>query len=139
MQRKIIAAIVTAVCCISGTTNATEVNMNPGMWEWTAEMDIPNMPKNMSTSVSRKCLTKDDLVPDQNKKDQKCDIKDLNTSKDSVTWSMTCNTPQGSVDSTGKMFYHGDTANGEVKVQAQGMMMSSKMSGKRVGPCKQGE
>ncbi len=139
MHRKILAAIFTTICCSTSMADAPEVNMNPGLWEWTAEMNIPNMPKQMSPTVNRKCLGKNDLVPNSKKPGQKCEIKELKTSKDSVSWAMTCKSPQGPVASTGKMFYNGDTAHGEVKVHAQGMLMSSKMSGKRLGPCKETE
>jgi hypothetical protein len=141
MRHKIIATLVTAICCCSPVMAAdiTEVNMNPGLWEWTTEMNIPNMPKNIPPTVNKRCLTKEDLVPAGKKAGQECDIKDLKTSKESVSWSMTCTSPQGPVASTGKMFYEGDSAHGEVKVNAQGMAMSSKMSGKRLGPCKQPE
>jgi hypothetical protein len=135
MHRKTVAAMIYAVCCSTSMAGTPEVNMNPGLWEWTAKMDIPNMPKEMQTTVNRKCLTKEDLVPATKKPGQECDIKDLKTTKDSVSWAMTCKSPQGPVASTGKMFYNGDTAHGEVNVNAQGLLMSSKMSGKRVGPC----
>ncbi len=139
MQRKIIAILVTAICCCppSMAEDAPEVNMNPGLWEWTTEMNIPNMPQKMPATVNRKCLTKEDLVPATKKPGQECDIKELKTSKDSVSWALTCTSPQGPVASTGQMFYDGDSAHGEVKVNAQGMMMSSKMSGKRLGPCEE--
>ncbi len=139
MHRKIIATLVTAICCSTAMADPTEVNMNPGLWEWTAEMNIPNMPKNMPPTVNRKCLTKEDLVPAAKQPGQECDIKDLQTSKDNVTWAMTCKTPRGPVASTGKMFYNGDTANGEVKINAEGMLMSSKLSGKRLGDCEKTE
>ncbi len=46
---------------------------------------------------------------------------------------MTCTSARGPIASTGKMFYNGDTAHGEVKVNTQGMLMTSKMSGKGSG------
>lgn len=135
MHRKTIAALITAISCSISMAAAQEVNMNPGLWEWTAEMNIPNMPQKMPPTVNRKCLTKKDLVPATKKPGQECDIKDLKTTNDSVSWAMTCKSPQGPVASTGQMFYNGDTAHGKVKVNAQGILMSSKMSGKRLGPC----
>ncbi len=139
MHRKTIAALITTIFCSTSMADTPEVNMNPGLWEWTAEMNIPNMPKKMPPTINRKCLTKKDLVPATKKPGQECDIKDLKTSEDSVTWAMTCKTAQGPVASTGQMFYKGDTAHGEVKVNAQGMLLSSKMSGKRLGPCKKAD
>jgi len=136
MQHKIRATIFAIICSITGIANAADINMNPGLWEWTATMNIPNAPIQMPPTVNRKCLTRDDMVPASRKPGQECDIKDLKTSAGKVTWAMTCTTPQGPVASTGEMIYQGDTAHGDVKVNTQGMLMTSKMSGKRLGPCK---
>lgn len=136
MQHKIIATLAIAVCCSAGmAADTAEVNMNPGLWEWTTEMNIPNMPQQVPPTTNRRCLTKVDLVPAQRQPGQECDIKELKTTDSSVTWAMTCTSPQGPVASTGQMFYNGDTAHGEVRVNAEGMLMTSKMSGKRLGPC----
>lgn len=135
MQQKIKTIIFATIFCLAGTTNAAEVNMNPGLWEWTAKMDMPGIPMQAPLSINRKCITQEDLVPETRKPGQECSIKDLKSNKNSVTWAMTCKTPQGPIATTGNMFYNGDTAHGEIKVNVQGMLMTSKMSGKRVGPC----
>ena len=137
MRYKIRATLFTGLLCITGMASASEeINMNPGLWEWTAQMNMPGSGMKIPPQINRRCLTKKDLVPASKKPGQECEIKDLKTSNNSVTWSMTCKTPQGQVASTGKMLYQGDTAHGEIKVDAQGMQMSSKMSGKRLGDCK---
>jgi hypothetical protein len=137
MQNKIRTSLFAAACCLASTVSADEVNMNPGLWEWTAKITMPNSPVKIPDSVNRKCLTKKDMVPATKKPGQECDIKDLKTSSDQVSWAMTCKSPQGPVASTGKMFYQGDTAHGEVEVNTQGMLMTSKMTGKRLGDCKE--
>jgi hypothetical protein len=137
MQRVFIATLITTLICSAAFADTKEVNMNPGLWEWTAEMDIPNMPNKLPPTVNRKCLTKEDLVPAMKKPGQECDIKELETSSESVKWAMTCTSPRGPVASTGQMFYNGDTAHGEVKVNSQGMYMTSKMKGVRIGDCDQ--
>ncbi len=136
MQIKIKASLFAAICCLASTTSADDVNMNPGLWEWTTQINMPNSGMKIPPTVSRKCLTKEDLVPATKKPGQECDIKDLKTSSGQVSWAMTCKSPQGPVASTGKMFYQGDTAHGEIKVNTQGMLMTSKMQGKRLGDCK---
>ena len=136
MQHKIRTTLLAAICSLAGIANATEVNMNPGLWEWTAKMDMPGVPMQVPPSVNRKCITREDLVPETRKPGQECNIKDLKTSKNSVTWAMTCKSPQGPVATTGKMIYNGNTAHGEIKMNMHGMLMTSKMSGKRLGPCK---
>jgi len=136
MRHTIRTSLFVTILSITGVANSADVNMNPGLWEWTAIMNIPNAPMQIPPSVNRKCLTKDDLIPAARKPGQECDIKDLNTSSNRVTWAMTCTTPQGPVATTGEMNYQGDTANGKVKINTQGMLMTSNMSGKRLGPCK---
>lgn len=136
MQVKIRTGLFAAICCLAGAASAEDVNMNPGLWEWTAEINMPGSNMKIPPAVNRKCLTKKDLVPATKQPGQECDIKDLKTSSEQVSWTMTCKTPEGEVASTGKMFYQGDTAHGEVEVNTQGMLMTSKMSGKRLGDCK---
>jgi hypothetical protein len=137
MQHKILPVLVTTLFCSTSMAEPVEVNMNPGLWEWTAEVNIPNMPKQIPPTVNKKCLTKKDLVPTAKQPGQECDIKELETSRESVSWAMTCTSPRGPIASTGKMFYNGDTAHGDVKVNTQGMLMTSKMKGKRLGPCEE--
>ncbi len=139
MPHKILPVLIAALFCSTSMAEPVEVNMNPGLWEWTAEVNIPNMPNKIPPTVNKKCLTKKDLVPTAKQPGQKCDIKELDTSRESVSWAMTCTSARGPIASTGKMFYNGDTAHGEVKVNTQGMLMTSKMSGKRLGPCEETE
>ncbi len=135
MQYKIKATLFATICSITVIANADDLNMNPGLWEWTANIHMPSAPVQIPPTVNRKCLTRDDLVPAAKQPGQKCDIKDLKTSSNRVTWGMTCTTPQGPVASIGEMNYQGDTAHGKVEVNTQGMLITSNMSGKRIGPC----
>ncbi len=135
MPYKIRTTLFATICSITSIANANDLNMNPGLWEWTAKIHMPNAPVQIPPSINRKCLTRDDLIPAARKPGQECDIKDLKTGSNRVTWAMTCKTPQGPVASTGEMNYQGDSANGKVKINTQGMLMTSNMSGKRIGPC----
>lgn len=111
------------------------VNMNPGMWEWTATMEIPGMPMQMPPSSYSACITAADIVPKDNKMGQDCETVDLQTDGDTVSWSMTCTTTQGVTTSKGQITYNGDSASGESQVNTQGMQMTTKTTGRRLGPC----
>ena len=111
------------------------VNLNPGMWEWTATVEIPGMPMQVPPSTYSACFTAEDVVPRDDKMGQNCETVDVQTNGDTVSWKMTCTSPQGVTTSQGKMTYNGDTAVGESKVNTQGMQMTSKTTGRRLGPC----
>lgn len=131
----LLSVLLSAVGCSS--SDASGVNMQPGMWEWTMTMDMPGMPMAMPPTVYSACLTKEDLVPKQPQDNQNCQVLKNKASGNSVEWKIECVIPGGGKSvSEGKMTYSGTTARGETKTHAQGMEMSSTMSGRRTGECK---
>ncbi|MES9843558.1 MAG: DUF3617 family protein [Candidatus Sedimenticola sp. PURPLELP] len=125
-----------ALVFLAGCSQASEVNMNPGLWEWSSEIEMPGMPMKMPPTVYQQCLTSEDLVPKEGGQNQDCEISEMEASGDTVSWNMICNSPAGQVTSVGKMTYSGDSAKGEVSVKTAGMNMLSRTSGRRVGDCK---
>ncbi|OOZ37568.1 DUF3617 domain-containing protein [Solemya velesiana gill symbiont] len=124
-----------ALVLLGGCSQANEVNMNPGLWEWRSEIEMPGMPMKMPPTVYQQCITREDLVPKEGGDNQDCELSEMETTGDTVSWRMTCSGPAGQVASVGKMTYAGDSAMGEVSVDAGGMKMLSRTSGQRVGDC----
>ncbi len=120
---------------ISTGAMADSVNMNPGMWQWTATIEMPGMPMQLPPSSYSTCITEADFVPKDSKLGQSCETIDLQTQGDTVSWNMSCTTPQGVATSQGQVTYSGDTAVGEMQVTSMGMQMFSKTKGRRLGPC----
>lgn len=114
-------------------------NMNEGRWEISASVEMANMPFPIPPMTYSQCLTKEDLIPQQDAQGSGggCDVTTKTIKGDTVTWTMVCNAPQGKTTSTGSITYSGDSFNGTVKVEGPGMpSMTQKMSGRRVGDCK---
>lgn len=115
---------------------AADLNIKPGLWQWTTTMEMPGMPFAVPPVTYSSCITKKDLVPKQPKEDKNCKVLDNKITDSSVQWKMVCKGNGGQVVSDGKISYSGSTAKGEIKIVTQGMTMTSKISGQRTGACK---
>lgn len=135
MKKMVICTL--ALSALVSPLQAAEVNMQPGLWEWSMSVDMPNMPMAMPPTVYRSCVTEDDLIPQQ-QEDGASDCKQVehSVSGDSVSWKIECSGPGGGSQSVGSMRYQGSAASGEILTTVQGMAMKSTLSGRRVGACK---
>jgi hypothetical protein len=130
-----------------------------GNWEYTTSVQVPGMPAQMPqlppgvqlppglkmdggglTHTFQHCVTKDDLVP-KNEKD--CTITKQEHKGDTITWAATCNTPQGKADAEGTATYSDDAMKGSMHMKgmtAKGIPfeMTQQMSGKYLGECAAG-
>ncbi len=86
-----------------------------------------------------RCMTPQDPVPDQSTTDQNCQVIDMNTEGNTVTWKVECDHEGQKMRGSGKMIYHGDHFEGTidtVMLDPDGdMKMTTTVKGKRVGPC----
>jgi hypothetical protein len=114
---------------------AEELNVNPGLWKWTAVMDMPGMPIQLPPASYTSCITKADFVPKDSQLGQQCETIDLETDGDKVSWNITCTQDGMVTTSQGEITYHGDRAEGTININSQGMQMRSKTAGERLGPC----
>ncbi|MES9831549.1 MAG: DUF3617 family protein [Candidatus Thiodiazotropha sp. DIVDIV] len=121
---------------LSTFCSASDVNMSPGLWEWTAVMDMPGMPLQLPPASYTTCITQADFVPKDSELGQQCETIDLKTEGDTVSWNITCSQDGMNTTSQGQITYFGDRAEGTINISSQGMQMRSKTTGKRVGPCK---
>ncbi|MES9970777.1 MAG: DUF3617 family protein [Candidatus Thiodiazotropha sp.] len=117
--------------------HASEINMNPGLWHWTAVLENPGIPMPLPPTTYTTCITKANFVPKESQLGQACETIDLKTQGDKVSWNISCTRSVGVTKSHGSITYHGDTAEGIINVDLGGVVMSSKATGKRLGPCKQ--
>ena len=114
---------------------AAEVNMNPGLWQWTAVMDMPGMPMQLPPASYTTCISQADFVPKDSELGQNCETIDLQTEGDTVSWNITCTQNGIATTSQGNITYYGDRAEGIININSQGMQMRSKTAGERLGPC----
>jgi hypothetical protein len=116
--------------------------MKEGLWEITTKAEMKGMPSQMPPTTVRTCISKKDMVPKPDAQSgQDCKMKDQKVVGDTVSYSMVCTGKNGTaMEMSGKMTYKGNVFEGSstttIKSKGEGdMQMSSKMTGKYVGPC----
>jgi hypothetical protein len=126
-------------------------NFTEGMWEMKGEVKfqgdmkiggktIPMKPVNLHYS---KCLTKKDMVPHKQEKNQNCTKVSEKTIGNAVTWEIKCTEPNGTViESTGSATFSSTTVASKwlsVMTDAKGVKTkaTATMKGHRTGPCKE--
>jgi hypothetical protein len=134
VRTKYVLSIVGVILLSAGITWAGP-KMNPGKWEITTKTEMAGMPAQSITHTQ--CITSDDLVPMSDDANQNCQVKNMKTSGNTVTWEITCGGQGGQMDGTGEVTYNGDTMEGKMEMKIQGMDMKVKntLSGKRIGQC----
>ncbi|MFH1807734.1 MAG: DUF3617 family protein [Pseudomonadota bacterium] len=126
---------------LGGSLLAAPVNMKPGKWETTIEVEMPGMPMKMPPIKAVSCATEKDLVPSTAQKDQDCKVLKQKITNSTVEWTVSCKDPKGGVATgEGKVTYSGDSYQGQMVMTigggAQGTMkMLYKMQGKHLGAC----
>lgn len=115
----------------------SEPNIKYGLWEVTVKIEMAGMPMQMPAITNTQCITKENAVPDSSQPNQDCKMVDQKFTGDTATWRMECNTEQGKAEAVGEIVYSGDTFNGTLEMSVQGMAMTQKLSGTRLGDCKQ--
>ena len=140
MKKNIAVALTVATLLICVTLATAEIK--EGLWEIQTSMEMPGMPVKIPPTTTRTCMSRNDAVPKPSApkgQEQECKIKDQNISGNTVTYSMECKGKDGSTtEISGKMTYSGDAMEGTSTMKMSGpvaMEMSSKMTGKYVGPC----
>jgi len=128
-----------AGCSEEAGSSTPKVNMEPGMWEVASSVESSSLPMNIPASVSKQCLTELDFVPQANESQANCEISDLNTSGDRVSYTLTCSAGGTKTVSKSVITYHGTTMDGTIKTEMTGgptaVAMTYKLEGKRIGDC----
>ena len=137
MLKKLFAASIILIAAISISCVDSGPNMKEGLWEITTEMKMQGM--DMPPVKHTQCITKNDLVPQGSQQPgQECEIIDVKTSGNTVTWTMKCTGQGGNVKGAGEITYSGDSFKGTMTISMlqANMEMTSHLSGKRIGNCK---
>lgn len=138
----VLAMVLALAWC--GGTQAADLNMKDGLWEITTKTEMKGMPGNIPPSKMKQCMTKKDNVPQQQPgekgKNPNCKMTENKVSGNTVTWTMVCNEKDGTMENKGQMTYKGDTFDGTSVMtmkdkSGKTQQITSKMSGKRLGPC----
>lgn len=134
---KKLAAVALAV--VAGTALAQE--LQPGEWEFTTTMNMPQMPKPQTSTITR-CVKKEDANPEKwaSKGGPQTDCKVATGAKtaNSVSWTISC--PQSGMRGEGSARISGGTMESSMTMSGdmggQSFNMTTKTTGRRLGPCK---
>lgn len=136
MNSKLIVLLCLLAFMVPAAQAGSGVDIEEGKWEITVTTEVAGMPMKMPPTTFTQCIKKDEPVPHQEQPNQKCKMSDIKTEGNTVSWTMTCKNPGGDMIGKGKVSYEGDKMNGGMDMETQGMKMTTKFDGHRVGPCK---
>ena len=107
----------------------------PGvLWETTSQMAMAGMPTQMPEQTQKVCSPKTWTKPPPGG-DKSCVASDYKMVGSKATWKMQCS-GQMPMQGTGEINFEGpDAYTGTVQATAQGMNMTIRLAGKKVGTC----
>lgn len=138
MSKRMCLAIVVAIG-LSDALIAQGVDLRPGKYDVTMEMNMADMPK-MPPMKNEQCITAEDVanlasgkkLGDVDKIEMNCKVSWFKLSRNTATFGMTCDNGAWS----GEMTFAGDTYTQVwTGKDREGHAMSGKVSAKRVGDC----
>jgi Protein of unknown function (DUF3617) len=113
-------------------------NINPGLWEFTTETQMQGA-ANMQVppETHTQCITPDDTVPMSQGASKECQITNVATNGDTISWNIVCAGQGGQMEGRGEVTYHGDTMDGSMVMAISGtnMQITNTITGRRVGNC----
>jgi hypothetical protein len=107
----------------------------PGvLWETTSQMAMPGMPMQMAPQTQKVCSPKTWTKPPPGG-DKSCVVSDYKMVGSKATWKMQCS-GQMPMQGTGELNFEGsDAYTGAIQATGQGMNLTIKLAGKKVGTC----
>jgi Protein of unknown function (DUF3617) len=122
-----------------------------GKWQFTTQMQMPAAPQSPSgvqprpegnTSMTRTaCIDQANPVPaDTQQGNVQCKLDEVDRRGSNVTWSMTCASPRGAIQSAGAARYTGDTMEATLTARIPGpngqpMDTPGRITGRYLGAC----
>ena len=117
-----------------------------GKWEFTTQMQLPPMPQSQPGAqpgpasgqpmTRTACVDPGHPIP----LEDQCKLDNMQHRGATVSWSMTCDMPQGAVRSTGSARYAGDTMTATLTARIPGpngrpVDAPGRITGRYLGPC----
>ncbi len=116
------------------------VSIEPGLWEVSTTMTSSMFPQ-PRVQTQQECIKDSQISPqDLTPSDGgECSMTETNVSGNTLSWSMTCNTPGGAMNGQGSFESKGNSGSGDMKmnmtVEGQSFSMDMIWKGRRVGSC----
>jgi hypothetical protein len=131
--------VVFLLCLKIFTLPAWALDFNPGRYEITVKVEMPGMPSAMPPQTMIQCLTEQSPVPNTSANANGCNIKEMETRGNTISYTLVCNQQGMKTETKGVVTYKGNSFEGksETKMgpEAGGMTMISIIKGKRIGNC----
>jgi hypothetical protein len=107
----------------------------PGfLWETTSQMVMDGMPMQMPLQKMKVCAAREWTTPPPSG-DASCVNSNYTVVGNKATWTMQCS-GQMPMTGTGEITFEGtDAYSGEIKATADGMNLTIRLAGKKVGTC----
>jgi len=122
-----------------GSGAALAAEMKPGLWEITSTMELPGMPFQPPPTTVTHCYTPQEVQNDRSVVPQQqgnCKVTEMKAGGNKITWQVVCSGEQSGKGS-GEMIFQGNSAyQGTMRFTTEGMTMTSRYQGKRIGECK---
>lgn len=130
IRRSVAAAAVVVLAAVS----ASAADPEGVLWEQTSQMSMEGVSMSMPQTTLQVCTSKEWKAPPQGA-DDTCKVSDFKRDGNKLTWTMQC-TGQMPMKGNGELTFLGDDAyTGVVKATAEGMSMTIRLSGRKIGTC----
>ncbi len=139
MNRMTLPITIAAIVVTASALLFAQSRLRPGQYEMTSEMTSAG--KAMPAMKVSECITAE-VLKDQTKllmsaaDDQSCKVSDLVKAGDRMTFTFTCKEDGVEFVSRAEMNYGVDAYSGVVTTKTEGQVITTKISGKRIGECK---
>jgi hypothetical protein len=128
---------VVPVAVISGLISFSAYAAPGEYWEITNKMEMPGMPFSMPATTTKVCIPKGgEKDPGKTSGDKSCQMTDVKTSGNKVTWKVRCDHDGQVMTGTGEQTTTANSYDGKMQMTSSGkheMNMTMVFSGKRVG------
>lgn len=132
-MKKIIFLGIAAFIFLPAGQAFTGPQINPGKWEITTTTQMAGLPA--QSAKHTQCLTADNAVPTSQDPNQSCEISDIKTQGNTITWKVYCTGGGGKMNGNGSVTYSGNTMTGTLNMTSEGVLIKNKISGRRIGAC----
>jgi len=147
-QAVLLAALLAGMA--PGTGRAAD-EIRSGKWQFTTQMQMPAKAQTMPGAQAQSgvspnmthtaCIDAANPVPAETRQGNvQCKLDKVDRNGGNVTWSMTCNSPQGPIQSAGTARYTGDTMEAALTARVPGpsgqaVDAPGRITGRYLGAC----
>jgi hypothetical protein len=141
-----IALLPSLACAAAAAAAADDFDIEPGMWEMTAEMQLTGAPPQMAAMMRRPASTKRECIKERRidfhteEMGAGCSFTSTRHNASKLSWDIQCSHAGQTSSGHGESHFAGDTLSGWFEINMQGgatghIKMKHIHKGRRVGDC----